>query len=91
MVHACQQLNQCNSPVVAHTVLVLSFLRNRGATKSSDWKLIWLGAIAGLSDGCCIFKKAWIDLTSESYELSAIVLPFDASLQAAIHLAYCPS
>lgn len=49
------------------------------------------GLMAGVGAGCCICKKATIDFTSASYELSAKDLPLAANRHAAIHLAYCSS
>jgi hypothetical protein len=49
------------------------------------------GLMAGAGAGCCICKKAMIDFTSASYELSARDLPLAANRHAAIHLAYCSS
>ena len=46
------------------------------------------GLIAGWLAGCCIDKKAMMDLTSASYPESAMVFPFAANLDAANHLAY---
>ena len=73
------------------TCLVLSFLRKRGETRSSGWKSILPGVMDGCDAGCCMLRNAWIDFTSDSYELSAIVLPLEANRHAAIHLAYCSS
>ena len=66
----------------------LSFLWNLGATYSSTLISMVLGLMTGAEAGCCMERKAWIDLTSESYPESAIVLPLAASLNAAIHRAY---
>ena len=46
------------------------------------------GLITGWLAGCCIERKAWMALTSESYPESAIVLPLAAIRQAASHLEY---
>ena len=76
---------------VIRTAFDLSFLRNLGETKSSGCILSCSGLMAGVGAGCCILRNARIDLTSASYELSAIVFPLDASLHAAIQRAYCAS
>lgn len=49
------------------------------------------GLMAGAGAGFCMARKAKIELTSASYDASAIVLPLAARRQAAIHLAYWAS
>ena len=43
----------------------------------------------GLCEGDCMLMSVRIERFSASYELSAIVLPCDASRNAAIQSAYC--
>ena len=69
----------------------LIFLKNLGAMKSSGWMSICVGEITGVEEGCCIPRKVCNAETSDSYELSAIVRPCEASLHAAIHRQYCSS
>ena len=81
-----------NSSVVWSVTCLDFILRtNLGATKSSTSRLMSDVLMAGDCDGCCMLRKLRIDCVSDSYELSAIVLPLDARRNAAIHLAYCDS
>ena len=60
-------------------------------TKSAGCRSTWLALMTGVWAGCCMDRKALMEATSDSYELSAIVFPLEASRHAAIHLAYCSS
>lgn len=69
----------------------LSFLWYRGAKNSVGSIESGLTLTAGECTGFCILKNDLMLFTSVSYELSANERPFEASLQAAIHLAYWSS
>ena len=74
------------------TCLDLSFLRKRGATKSSGWRSLGDVMMEDTGAGCCMLRNTWMDDFSASYAvLSAIVLFLDARRNAAIQLEYCSS
>lgn len=68
-----------------------NFLWVRGDRKSLESMDPGFMLTTGAWAGFCMLKNDLMLATSLSYELSANDRPFDASLQAAIHLAYCSS
>lgn len=68
-----------------------NFLFVRGDRKSADSIDPGFMLTTGACAGFCMLKNDFMLDTSLSYELSANERPFEASRQAAIHLAYCSS
>lgn len=73
------------------TCLFLYFFRYLGETKHSGLMSVVICSVIICGSGfrCCIFRKDKMFWTSKLYELSAMVLPLEASRHAAIQCAYC--